>query len=85
MYFFEGQTFFAEYDAEIREGILRIGILKTFSGPGRPHHVHVVSSDGGGESSFRIPESGVYSIYFSGSPSGNGYYDISYSMRWGVR
>jgi len=84
MYFFEGQTFFAEYNAEIREGTLRIGVLKTFSGPGGPHHVDVVSRDGGGESTYVIPETGIYSIYFTGSPSGNGY-DLSYSVRWGVR
>ena len=34
MLFFEGQTFFADYDADVREGSLRIGILETF-GPTR--------------------------------------------------
>lgn len=84
MFFFEGQTYFAEYNAEIREGTLRVGILKTLSGPGGPHHVKVVSSDGAGETAYRIPETGMYSIYFTGSPSGNGY-DLSYSVRWGAR
>jgi hypothetical protein len=84
VYFFKGQTYFAEYNAEIREGTLRLGILKTFSVPGGPHHVDVVSSDGAGVSTCVIPESGIYSIYFSGSPSGNGY-DLTYSVRWGVR
>lgn len=84
MLFFEGQTFFADYDAEIREGTLRIGILKALGGPGAPHHVDVISSDGSGETAYRIPETGLYSIYFSGSPSGEGY-DVSYAVRWGAR
>ena len=84
MLFFEGQTFFADYNAEIREGTLRIGILKTLGGLGAPHHVAVVSSSGEGTTTYRIPETGIYSIYFDGSPSGNGY-DLSYSVRWGAR
>jgi hypothetical protein len=84
MYFVEGQTFFAEYDAKIREGRLRIGILKTFATRPGPHQVHVVSSNGPGEMSYQIPETGFYSVYFTGSPSGNGY-DISYSVHWGMR
>ena len=84
MLFFEGQTFFAEYDAEIREGALRVGILKASSAPGGPHHVKIVSSDGAGDTTYRIPETGLYSIFFNGSPRGNGY-DISYSVRWGSR
>ena len=85
MYFFEGQIFFARYDAEIREGSLRIGILETFGELGdKPHFVKEVQVGGQGEVTYRIPKSGFYSIYFDGSPSGNGY-DISYEMRWGAR
>ena len=84
MLFFEGQTYFVAYDAEIREGTLRLGILKTLGGKDAPHHVEVVSADGSGETTYRIPETGMYSIYFTGSPSGNGY-DLSYSVRWGAR
>jgi hypothetical protein len=84
MLFFEGQTVFIAYDAEIREGTLRLGILKTLSGSNSPHHVEVVSGDGSGETTYRIPETGMYSIYFTGSPTGNGY-DLSYSVRWGAR
>ena len=51
--FFEGQTFFARYDAEVRSGSLRIGILKTF-GPigGKPHFVESITAGGSGEVSF---------------------------------
>lgn len=87
--FFEGQTFFARYDAEVRSGSLRIGLLKTF-GPvgGTPHFVESITASGSGEVSFQIPETGLYSIYFEGSvlgpAQGNGY-DVSYSVRWGAR
>lgn len=84
MLFFQGQTFFAKYDAEIREGTLRLVILKALGGKGASHHVDVISSSGAGEMAYRIPETGIYSIQFNGSPSGNGY-DIGYSVRWGAR
>ena len=84
MLFFEGQTFFVNYDVEIREGTLRLGILKTLGGSGAPHHVDVISSNGSGETAYQIPETGIYSIFFDGSPSANGY-DVSYSVRWGAR
>jgi len=85
MYFFEGQTFFAQYDAEIREGSLRIGILETFGEFNtKPHFVKAIQVGGRGEVTYRIPKSSFYSIYFEGSPSGNGY-DISYEMLWGAR
>jgi len=85
MVFFEGQTFFAKYDAVVREGSLRIGILETFGPIGdKPHFVKAIELSGRGEVTFRIPETGVYSVYFEGSPSGRGY-DVSYTMRWGAR
>jgi hypothetical protein len=84
MFFFEGDTFFADYEAEIREGSLRIGILRTLSNTRGAHHIDVIERDSKGEVTFQIPETGFYRVYFSGSPSGNGY-DISYSLRWGVR
>ena len=84
MLFFKGQTFFADYDAEIREGTLRVGILKTLGGQGSPHFVDVVSSSGKGETTYPIPETGIYTVFFNGSPSGRGY-DLSYTVRWGAR
>ena len=84
MLFFEGQTYFAEYDTEIREGSLRIGILKTLGGPGAPHHVEAITRSGSGEVNYVIPKTGIYSVYFDGSPLGDGY-DVTYSVRWGAR
>ena len=89
MLFFEGQTFFAEYDAEVREGSLRIGILETFGPIGdKPHFVKSVSETSSGEIAFAIPKTGIYSIYFDGSVLGGGQsggYDVSYVVRWGAR
>ena len=85
MVFFEGQTFFARYDATVREGSLRIGILETFGPIGdKPHFVKAIELSGQGEVTYRIPKTSVYSVYFEGSPSGRGY-DLSYTMRWGAR
>ena len=87
--FFEGQTFFARYDVKVREGSLRIGILKTFGPIGnKPHFVESITTSGSGEVSYQIPETGVYSIYFDGSVLGNSQgkgYDVAYSVRWGAR
>lgn len=89
MVFFEGQTFFADYDAEVREGSLRIGILETFGPIGdKPHFVESVAESGSGEVAFAIPKTGIYSVYFDGSVLGDGQsdgYDISYAVRWGAR
>lgn len=85
MVFFEGQTFFADYDAVVREGSLRIGILDAFGPIGdKPHFVKAIELSGRGDVTYRIPKTGVYSIYFEGSPSGRGY-DLSYTVRWGAR
>ena len=89
MLFFEGQTFFAEYDADVREGSLRIGILETFGPIGdKPHFVESVSETSSGAVAFAIPKTGIYSIYFDGSVLGGGQsgrYDVSYAVRWGAR
>jgi hypothetical protein len=89
MVFFEGQTFFAEYDAEVRSGSLRIGILETLgSHKSAPHFVESITESGSGEVTFRIPKTTVYSIYFDGSVLGNSQgrgYDVAYSVRWGAR
>ncbi len=89
MLFFEGQTFYAAYDAEVRQGSLRIGILETFGPIGdKPHFVESVTGNSRGEVVYRIPKTSVYSIYFEGSvlggDTGRGY-DVSYTVRWGAR
>lgn len=89
MLFFEGQTVFVDYEVEIREGSLRIGVLDTFGPIGdKPHFVESIAKSGSGEVAYAIPKTGIYSIYFDGSVLGNGQgrgYDLSYSVTWGVR
>ena len=89
MYFVEGQTFFAQYDAEVRRGALRIGIFKTFADPdGRPHFTEYVRTSGRGEVTYRIPQTGLYTMYFDGSVLGkkpDRGIDVDYSVRWGMR
>ena len=89
MLFFRGQTFFADYDAEIREGALRIGVIElSGTSEGRAHFVESITGSGPGEVIYTIPETGLYSIYFDGSVLGNrpnGRYDLTYSIRWGTR
>lgn len=89
MLFFRGQTFFADYETEVRDGALRIGIIKLGgSSNDRPHFAESITESGAGEVAYRIPETGLYSIYFNGTVLGNnpnGRYDVSYSVRWGVR
>ena len=84
MLFFKGQTAFVDYDVEIREGAFRLVIDKYLAGMDSPRHTQEITSSGSGEAAFVIPETGIYSFRFSGSPRGNGY-DLSYSVRWGAR
>ena len=89
MLLFRGQTFYADYDVEVRQGSFRIGILKTFGPIGdKPHYVKSITESGSGEVTFEIPETGLYSMYFEGSvlggKRGRGY-DVSYSVLWGAR
>lgn len=89
MVFFKGQTFFATYDVEVREGSFRIGILDTFGPIGnKPHFVESLTANTNGEVTYQIPKTGIYSIYFEGSVLGGNKgdgYDVSYSVRWGAR
>lgn len=84
MLFFEGQTAFVEYDVEIRAGAFRLVIDKYLAGLDSPRHTEEITSSGSGEATFRIPETGIYSFRFTGSPRGNGY-DLSYTVSWGAR
>ncbi len=89
MLFFEGQTFFADYEAEVNEGSFRIGILDTFGPIGdKPHFVESIDGSGSGEVTYVIPKTGIYSLYFEGSVLGaaqGGGYDVAYNVRWGAR
>ena len=89
MLFFKGQTFYADYEATVRKGSLRIGIMEAFGQPGKkPHYVTTIKSNSRGTVTYRIPKTSMYSIYFDGSVIGKGNsggYDVSYSVRWGVR
>ena len=62
MLFFEGQTFFAAYETAIREGSLRIGMLRTWGTTRGPHHVEEITSDGSGEVTFRIEAQGFCAL-----------------------
>jgi len=87
--FMEGQTFYARYDATVREGALRIGAINLFAADrDNVHFAKSITASGKGEVTYRIPETGFYSIFFEGSvlgPSRTGRYDISYDITWGAR
>ena len=89
MLFFKGQTFYADYDATVRKGSLRIGVMEAFGQIGKkPHYVKSIKASGKGMVTYRIPKTSMYSIYFDGSVIGKGNaggYDVTYSVRWGVR
>jgi hypothetical protein len=89
-YFMAGQEFFAEYEADIDAGAFVIRVMKGWGEIGnKPHFRHRVTADKKGRVRFPIRESGLYAIDFDGSVlgasrSGKGY-DVTYSVRWGVR
>ncbi|MEM7223802.1 MAG: hypothetical protein AAF495_12525 [Pseudomonadota bacterium] len=89
MVFFEGQEVFVVYDATVRKGALRIGLLETFGEIGKkPHFVKSLKESGSGEIVFKVPKTSLYSVYFDGSVLGDGQgggYDIDYNVRWGTR
>ena len=90
-YLREGQVAFVDYDAEVRQGSLRLGLHKMGAPIGKgPHFVHQVAQSGSGRAEFAIPESGIYKFYFNGSVLGDdtsdsAVYDVSYEILWGVR
>jgi hypothetical protein len=90
MVFFEGQTFYARYDAEIHKGALRVGIIDALAPIGDDSRLHFerISASGSGEITYRIPQTSFYSVTFEGSVLGQskeGGYDVSYSVTWGAR
>ena len=89
-YFFKGQEFFADYEADIREGALIVHLYKFGSMPTSDSpYFHKINQSGKGTVLISIRESGLYRMNFSGSvlgaKSGTGRYDLSYQMRWGIR
>ncbi len=89
-YFSKGQKFFAEYDAVIQKGSLFVHLTKLGSMPtGDSPYSQKIFKSGKGTVTFPIQENGLYKMSVSGSvlgadSRGRGY-DISYSIRWGVR
>ena len=89
MWFREGQTFFAEYQAEVTGGSFVVDVYQTFGQMGKsPRFIERIEDSGSGEVTWVIPESGFYSIYFRGSvltskPTRG--YDVDYTVRWGAR
>lgn len=89
MVFFKGQTFFANYDVDVRTGSFRIAVRRN-TGPigGETHFDKRIGTSGPGEVTFEIPQTGFYSVIFEGSvlggKKGRGY-DVAYSVEWGAR
>lgn len=89
-YFFKGQEFFADYEADIRKGALIVHLYKFGSTPTSDSpYFHKINQSGKGTVQISIRESGLYRMNVSGSvlgaKSGTGRYDLSYQMRWGIR
>ncbi len=54
--FFKGQTFYVDYEATVRKGSLRIGIMEAFGQLGKkPHHVTATSPAAGARSPIASP------------------------------
>jgi hypothetical protein len=85
-----GSAFFVDYDAQVSAGSLAIFLFKCWA-PGEDktvlnHHVKETSS---GQLVVPITQSGWYTAVFDGSvlgdsPPGSGY-DVTYTLRWGLR
>ena len=90
MYFRQGQTVFAEYDAEITAGSLLVRLYNYENVLDADSHFrHRLESTGKGNVTFVVEESGWYRLVFEGSvlgnsPPGSGY-DIDYTVKWGLR
>jgi hypothetical protein len=90
VYLRQGGSFFVDFDAQVNTGALYIALFKVWA-PGEDktrfsHHVKETSS---GQLVTPITESGWYNVVFDGSvlgnsPAGSGY-NLSYTVRWGVR
>ena len=87
-YLREGQVAFIDYDAEVRRGSLRLGLMRISAPIGKgPHLVHQISQSGSGSVEFTVSESGLYKFYFRGSVLGGegAVYDVTYEVLWGLR
>ena len=90
MYLRKGQAFFVNYDVQVNTGSFRIALLKVWApGEAKTRFSHQLQETSSGELAFPITESGWYDAAFDGSVLGHSSpgsgYDVSYSVRWGVR
>jgi hypothetical protein len=90
VYLRRGSSFFVDYDAHVSTGALHVALYKVWApGEEKMRLSHHVKETGGGQLVVPISESGWYRAIFGGSvlgnsPAGSGY-DLSYTVRWGVR
>jgi len=90
MYFRQGQTVFAEYEATVAAGALGIRMYNYDTMLGADSYFrHRIESTGPGEVEFVVKESGWHHLVFEGSvlgqnPSETGY-QVDYTITWGMR
>lgn len=85
-YYWSGQEVVLHYDADVREGALRIYLAEGGGLRQRVFDTVTVSETGSGEISYRVPKSGFYtwSINPTVAAGGRGY-DLGYTAVWGAR
>jgi hypothetical protein len=85
-YYWSGQEVVLHYDAEVRDGGLRIYLVEGGGLRQRVFDAVTVSETGTAEVSYRIPKSGFYtwSIKPTVTAGGRGY-DLGYTAVWGAR
>jgi hypothetical protein len=90
IYLRQGSSFFVDYDAQVNTGALYVALYKAWApGEDKMRLSHYVKETSSGQLVVPITESGWYSAIFDGSvlgnsPAGSGY-NLSYTVRWGVR
>ena len=85
-YYWRGQEVMLHYDAEVRDGGLRIYLAEGGGLRQRVFDVVTVSKSGTGELSYRIPKSGFYTWSISPTVTAGGRgYDLGYTAVWGAR
>jgi len=85
--YLKGQEIVIEYDAEIQAGSLSFHVFQPFDDVLGDGVMYYVTESGAGTWTWRVPETGIYSVLIAPSVThgaGRGY-DMSYTAWWGAR
>ena len=88
LWLFEGQTYYVDYEAKVEHGRFRFGVfpLPLDLNDDTNKFRKVLTTDGAGTATWRVPKTGLYLAYFDADGDiGKREHEIDFTVTWGAR